>query len=445
MPWRPMATSPEPSGDTQVVPVAQDTPAVPAVPKSAAEAAVAAAQNFAATLTAVVRAAMAPPKAEPPTPAGLAHNEARSALICKASALAPAQSKAIEEGADQAAGPQHSACSPSSEPSGGRGWGRSRSPDKSEAADDPLEVFHRSRPEGSTTCRSRSAPNRTRRLAQPPTRPAVGGKAGPGANRRAALVPLRLRQRTSPHQQPQQQPQRRRSTSRGRSGSRRRNPIQLSSRAQAAAAGSRGSREEPAHWRRGGPRRHSTTPRRRGSTRRSSSHSTSPLGLFHHRNDNRQRTAARQGVNGACPKEKPGRAPAKKLQAHGDSLEKRIQTFVEQNQLDNKVARIMINMNPADAEQVLDEGIDPSRCRNPTAVIVSRIRKIERAAGRANAMRRYDHRSPDDCSGSVYSRSCSACCSSSRGSLDSRDESRSRSRPPPRREVRHRAGARGRR
>lgn len=439
MPWRPMATSsepPEPSGDdVSIVPVSS---AATALPKSAAEAAVAAAQNFAATLTAVVRAAMAPPKAaEPPKPAGSTNNEARNALICKASALAPAQSKAVEEGsrraaakaeADNAAGPQNSACSPSSEPSGGRGWGRSRSPDNSEAADDPLEVFHRSRPGDSTTerhGRSRSAPDRSRRAAQQSSRPAAGGKAGAGANRRAALVPLRLRQRTSPHQQPQQQQQRRRSTSRGRSGSRRRNKIQLSSRAQAAAAGSRGSREEPAHWRKG----------RRGCNRRSSSRSTSPLGLFHQRNDNRQKAAPR-----------PARAPGKNAQVDGGvSLEKRIQTFVEQNQLDNKVARIMINMNPDDAEQVLDEGIDPSRCRNPTAVIVSRIRKIERAAGRPNAMRRYDRHSPDACSRSVYSRSCSACWSSSRGSLDSRDDSRSRSRPPPRREVRHRAGGRGRR
>merc|ERR1711879_480481 len=78
-------------------------------------------------------------------------------------------------------------------------------------------------------------------------------------------------------------------------------------------------------------------------------------------------------------------------EADGAPLEKRIQTFVEQNQLDTKVFRMMTNMNPDDVEQVLNEGINLARCRDPTAVIISRIRKIELAAGRPNAVRRYNH------------------------------------------------------
>ncbi|CAK0798406.1 unnamed protein product, partial [Prorocentrum cordatum] len=104
---------------------------------------------------------------------------------------------------------------------------------------------------------------------------------------------------------------------------------------------------------------------------------------------------------------------------HSRDLDQRISDFVDDHQLDPKVKRIMQNMAPEDAEKVLEEGLNPERCRNPTAVVVSRIRKVEMDAGRANAVKRYDKgggrgrradsRSP------VRSRSCGGSRASSGG------------------------------
>ena len=73
----------------------------------------------------------------------------------------------------------------------------------------------------------------------------------------------------------------------------------------------------------------------------------------------------------------PGRTYGDFAAGRTTSLEKRIQHFVEQRQLDNKVARIMSNLNPADAEQVLAEGFDPSRWKDPNAALVLRLRELE--------------------------------------------------------------------
>lgn len=74
------------------------------------------------------------------------------------------------------------------------------------------------------------------------------------------------------------------------------------------------------------------------------------------------------------------------------TLEERIQEFAVQNVLEDRVCRILKNMIPADAERVLKEGDVPKHCTNSNAVVVARVRRIEKAAGRPNAMRRYDGR-----------------------------------------------------
>lgn len=161
--------------------------------------------------------------------------------------------------------------------------------------------------------------------------------------------------------------------------------------------------------------------------------SVSPLGLFHDE-DGRRREASfyessrqESSRNGRRREEKRSRdRRGRSRRRHdkdsdrGSSIDRRITDFVRDNQLDDKVTRIMLNMNPDDVEQVLEEGVDPRRCRNPTAVVVSRIRKIERAAGRPNAMKRYDRRFPS------RSRGGRPSCSRSRSNCKRRrrDDSR---------------------
>jgi hypothetical protein len=74
------------------------------------------------------------------------------------------------------------------------------------------------------------------------------------------------------------------------------------------------------------------------------------------------------------------------------AIEDRAEEFVRRNKLDDKVARILKNMIPGDVETLLEQGVDLAGCRNPTAVVVSRVRRIETAAGRPSAMKRYDRR-----------------------------------------------------
>lgn len=74
-------------------------------------------------------------------------------------------------------------------------------------------------------------------------------------------------------------------------------------------------------------------------------------------------------------------------------LDQQIEDFVRRNTLSDKVRRIMKNMIPEDVEALLSQGdVDLDSCSNPTAVTISRIRRIETAAGRPNAMKRYDRR-----------------------------------------------------
>jgi len=73
------------------------------------------------------------------------------------------------------------------------------------------------------------------------------------------------------------------------------------------------------------------------------------------------------------------------------TLGRRISHFVGSNHLEDRVGRMMHNMNPDDIDKVMQEGDVPHQCRNPNAVVVSRIRRIEKNACRPNAMKRYDN------------------------------------------------------
>lgn len=73
-----------------------------------------------------------------------------------------------------------------------------------------------------------------------------------------------------------------------------------------------------------------------------------------------------------------------------EDLHERIDAFVVEHKLDEKIRRIMKGMVVCDCIKVLEEEIDKQRVRNATAVIISRIRRVEADAGRPNAIRRYD-------------------------------------------------------
>eukprot|EP00440_Ansanella_granifera_P004702 gb/GFBE01005098.1/.p1 GENE.gb/GFBE01005098.1/~~gb/GFBE01005098.1/.p1 ORF type:complete len:180 (+),score=17.96 gb/GFBE01005098.1/:1-540(+) len=77
---------------------------------------------------------------------------------------------------------------------------------------------------------------------------------------------------------------------------------------------------------------------------------------------------------------------------HMRDLDRRIEDFVRNNGLADKVARIIHNMMPYDAETLMSQAVDLNQCRSPTAVVISRIRRIETCARRPNAMKRYDRR-----------------------------------------------------
>lgn len=239
------------------------------------------------------------------------------------------------------------------------------------AEDDPLEVFHRSRPAVNLDRTSRSPrPSSRRTLPPPPPEPPAGGRS----------------QVDGPRHRP-------RSDSRGGRGPRR--PGRPS---QTNYGGNRRERDDSRGDARGGSGRGEYR-RRSSPQRRKNSRSASPLGLFPE-DDGRRRDGGRSRDEGWAKdnRGRPFRVPHKPSEAElarAASMDRRIADFVGQNRLDGKVSRIMANMHPDDVEQVLDEGIDTDRCRNPTAVVVSRIRKIERAAGRPNALRHYDRRPPN--------------------------------------------------
>lgn len=89
----------------------------------------------------------------------------------------------------------------------------------------------------------------------------------------------------------------------------------------------------------------------------------------------------------------PFKPTEKDLQRARD-LDQRIADFVRDNGLEDRVGRIMKNMLPDDVEQVLDEGEVPNNSANPNAVVVARVRRVERTNQRPNAMKRYDKRQP---------------------------------------------------
>eukprot|EP00403_Amphidinium_massartii_P040766 CAMPEP_0178437550 /NCGR_PEP_ID=MMETSP0689_2-20121128/35066_1 /TAXON_ID=160604 /ORGANISM="Amphidinium massartii, Strain CS-259" /LENGTH=188 /DNA_ID=CAMNT_0020059787 /DNA_START=186 /DNA_END=749 /DNA_ORIENTATION=- len=106
----------------------------------------------------------------------------------------------------------------------------------------------------------------------------------------------------------------------------------------------------------------------------------------------RRKKAAGDDVLGLFPADD---APKKRSTASAErgGSEKRqdaedldIPGFVKRNRLEDRVGRIMNNMHPDDVQRVMSEGDVPENCRNPNAVIVSRIRRVEKEAQRPNAM-----------------------------------------------------------
>lgn len=90
---------------------------------------------------------------------------------------------------------------------------------------------------------------------------------------------------------------------------------------------------------------------------------------------------------------RPFRLPFKPTERElqkGVALDRRIADFVADNGLEDRVGRIMKNMLPDDVEKVLGEGAVPGNCVNPNAVVVARVRRVEKAMQRPNAMKRYD-------------------------------------------------------
>merc|ERR1712060_860864 len=74
------------------------------------------------------------------------------------------------------------------------------------------------------------------------------------------------------------------------------------------------------------------------------------------------------------------------------TIQQRVAEFARESKVEDRVHRIMQNMLPEDAEQVLAMGPVPPNCTNPNAVVVGRVRKIERAMERPRAMKRYDEK-----------------------------------------------------
>mmetsp|Transcript_75508 Transcript_75508/g.149275 ORF Transcript_75508/g.149275 Transcript_75508/m.149275 type:complete len:206 (-) Transcript_75508:39-656(-) len=72
-------------------------------------------------------------------------------------------------------------------------------------------------------------------------------------------------------------------------------------------------------------------------------------------------------------------------------LREQIEDFCGRHRLDDRASRIMANMHPADIRKVVATPF-PTDCRNPTAFVVSVIRKVEQEAGRAQGYR-WDGRS----------------------------------------------------
>ncbi|CAE7260132.1 abhd13, partial [Symbiodinium sp. CCMP2592] len=72
-------------------------------------------------------------------------------------------------------------------------------------------------------------------------------------------------------------------------------------------------------------------------------------------------------------------------------LRRDISDFVEDNKLDDRVARIMQNMHPIDVQKVMKISF-PDDCRSPSGFVVAQIRKAESEAGRPKDYR-WDGRS----------------------------------------------------
>lgn len=114
------------------------------------------------------------------------------------------------------------------------------------------------------------------------------------------------------------------------------------------------------------------------------------LGLFQASPQQESPHRERGGRQAAGTSSAGGRSGANKGEDSGKDLDRRIADFVLDNGLEDRVGRIMKNMLPDDVERVLGEGGVPRNCTNPNAVVVARVRRVERAMQRPNAMKRYD-------------------------------------------------------
>mmetsp|Transcript_12117 Transcript_12117/g.27196 ORF Transcript_12117/g.27196 Transcript_12117/m.27196 type:complete len:282 (+) Transcript_12117:83-928(+) len=65
-----------------------------------------------------------------------------------------------------------------------------------------------------------------------------------------------------------------------------------------------------------------------------------------------------------------------------------IEDFIKENGLDDKCARVMREMDPKRAKSIMDQGFDVRHCRNPSAVVMSRVAKMEREQGERAPLKR---------------------------------------------------------
>mmetsp|Transcript_35020 Transcript_35020/g.104769 ORF Transcript_35020/g.104769 Transcript_35020/m.104769 type:complete len:211 (+) Transcript_35020:57-689(+) len=56
----------------------------------------------------------------------------------------------------------------------------------------------------------------------------------------------------------------------------------------------------------------------------------------------------------------------------------KLSEFIKDNDLDEKCCRVLRSMSAESAQQIMAQGFDVRGCRNPSAVVMSRIQKLER-------------------------------------------------------------------
>ena len=61
-----------------------------------------------------------------------------------------------------------------------------------------------------------------------------------------------------------------------------------------------------------------------------------------------------------------------------ESTHDRLDDFISDNQLDEKCSHVLRSLDMEHVRTVLAQGFDVSHCRNPSAVVMSRIQKLDR-------------------------------------------------------------------